>query len=56
MAVFSRGMDAEALAACQVLVDEELYRVVRIVHEAEGGYAALLEAQVFLQALLGGKA
>ena len=49
------GMEAQARGIQEVLVDEEVYLVVLVVDEAEGGDAAGLQAEVFLHACLRGE-
>lgn len=49
------GMEAQARGIQEVFVDEEVYLVVLVVDEAEGGDAARLQAEVFLHAGLRGE-
>lgn len=49
------GMEAQARGVQEVFVDEEVYLVVLVVDEAEGGDAAGLQAEVFLHASLRGE-
>ncbi len=48
-------MEAQARGIQEVLVDEEMHLMVFVVDEAEGGDAAGLQAEVFLQASLRGE-
>ena len=49
------GMETQARGVQEVFVDEEVYLVVLVVDEAEGGDAAGLQAEVFLHAGLRGE-
>ena len=49
------GMEAQARGIQEVFIDEEVYLVVLIVDEAEGGDAAGLQAEVFLHASFRGE-
>ena len=49
------GMEAQARGIQEVLVDEEVYLMVLVIDEAEGGDAAGFQAKVFLHAGLRGE-